>query len=223
MKSIPIHLYFELMSFLASLTLYFQKKTPGYMKSFPVFLLLTVLVEIAGWQTSIHKQRSLNIWIYNFFVIINFDYYLYILRSFIHSSRVKRIIVYAIWSYPVLALIDIFFIQVNEFHSFTFALGCLLIVSACIYYYLELFREPKSIDLLHEQAFWITAGLLFFYSCTFAYFSLINSLFKAHKIFRALNSVLMVVLFLFYLLFSIAFLCRLKIRKPRLQLKKQVL
>jgi hypothetical protein len=186
------------------------------MKSFPVFLLLTVLVETAGWQTSTHRQRSLNIWIYNFYVIISFDYYLYILKNFIHSSRIKKIIGYLLWFYPALALIDIFFIQVHEFHSFTFALGCLLIVSACIYYYLELFREPKSIDLLHEQAFWITTGLLFFYCCTFAFFSLINSLFKAYKIFHALNGVLRVVLFFFYLLFTIAFLCRLKITKPKL-------
>jgi hypothetical protein len=210
MGSIPIHLYFELISFLASITLYFQKGTPRYMKTFPVFLLLTVIVEIVGWQ--LPRQRQTRIWVYNFYVIISFDYYLWILKNFIVKPKAKKLIFYSLWGYPILALIDIFFIQLNEFHSFTFALGCLLVVSACIYYYLELFRRPQSIDLIREQAFWITCGLLFFHCCTFAFFSLMNSLFKSSNILPTLNAILKVILFFFYTLFTIGFLCR--IRKP---------
>jgi len=183
------------------------------MKTFPVFLLLTVLVEIVGWQTALHKQKNISIWVYNFFVIVSFDYYLFILKNFIRSLKAKKIILYSLWIYPVVALIDIFFIQLNEFHSFTFALGCLLIVSVCIYYYFELFRQPQFVNLLHEQAFWITSGLLFFHCCTFAFFSLMNSLYKATKLLQNLNDILKVVLFLFYLMFAIGFLCRLKLRK----------
>src|SRR4051812_45066832 len=103
-SSMPIHIYFELMSFVASLTLYFQRAIPRYMKSFPVFLLLTVIVEIVGWQLPKHRQTR--IWLYNFFIIINFDYYLYILRNFIHNQKIKKIISYSLLGYPILALVD---------------------------------------------------------------------------------------------------------------------
>jgi hypothetical protein len=215
MASIPPHLYFELVAFIASIMLFFLKGTPRYMKSFPFFLLLTLLVEIIGWQMAKVRARTPSIWLYNFFVIVTFDYYLFILKNFIRNTRVKKITAYFIWVYPVIALVDIFFIQKNEFHSFTFAFGCLLIVAGCIYYYLELFRAPKFVNLLREPPFWITAGLLFFFCCTFFFFSLINILFKDSKVLHNANLILRVVLFLFYLLLTVGFLCRMKFKKAQ--------
>jgi hypothetical protein len=207
----PIYIYFELMSFLASITLFFQKETPRYMKSFPVFLLLTVIVEIVASKLN---NRQANIWLYNFYIIINFVFYLYILRNFIHSLKARKIILYCIVTYSILALANILFGQNHEFNSITFALGCLLVVSACIYYFFELFRRPQSVNLPREHAFWITSGLLFFYCCTFAHFSLMNFLFKGSPtILQNLREVLKIILFLFYLLITIAFLCRIRVRK----------
>lgn len=207
----PIHIYFEFISFLASITLFFQKETPGYMKSFPPFLLLTVVVEIIG--SRLHDRQT-NIWLYNFFIIFEFVFYLYVLKNFVYSLKAKKIILYSIVAYPIIALVNIFFGQNYEFNSITFALGCLLVVSACIYYFFELFRRPQSVNLLREHAFWITSGLLFFHSCTFAHFSLLNFLFKGSPaILQNLNHVLKIILFLFYLLFTIAFLCRIEIPK----------
>jgi hypothetical protein len=208
----PIHIYFELISFLASITLYFQRETPRYMKFFPVYLLITIVVEVVGWQ--IHNNRQAVVWLYNFFIIFNFDFYLYILKNFIHSIKARKAILYCIVAYPMLALANILFGQVNAFNSVTYALGCLLVVSACIYYFFELFRRPQSVNLLREHAFWITSGLLFFHCCTFAHFSLLNFLFKGSPtLFKNLNDVLKVIIFLLYLLFTIAFLCRMRFRK----------
>jgi len=209
MASLPIHLYFELVAFVASVSLFFQKGTPRYMKTFPFFLLLTLVIEFVGWQMQTVKAREKSIWLYNFFVIVIFDYYLFILKNFIRNIKVRQVISFFLCMYPVIAIVDIFYIQKHEFHSFTYAFGCVLVVAGCIYYYLELFRAPKFVNLIREPAFWITAGLLFFHCCTFFFFSLINMLFKDSKFLLSANTILKFVLFLFYLLFTIGFLCRL--------------
>lgn len=207
----PIHIYFELISFFASITLYFQKETPRYMKFFPVFLLFTIVVEITGWKIT---DRQANIWLYNFFIIINFDFYLYILKNFIHSLKTRKVILYCMGIYPILALANILFGQNNAFNSVTYSIGCLFVVSASIYYFFELFRRPQFVNLIREHAFWITSGLLFFYCCTFGYFSLANFLFRGSPIIlQNLREVLKIILFLFYSLFTIAFLCRIRIKR----------
>jgi hypothetical protein len=207
----PPYIYFELVSFLASITLYFQKGTPRYMKTLPVFLFMIVVVEILGWKW---VKGQANIWLYNFFIVIQFEYYLYILRNFIYKEKAKKVILYIILAYPILSLANIFFGQNYQFNSITYALGCLLVVSACVYYFYELFRLPKSVNLIREHAFWITTALLFFHCCTFAHFSLLNFLLQGSPaLYRRLGAILLVMLFLFYLLITIGVLCRIIIRK----------
>lgn len=207
----PLHIYFELVSFLASITLFFQKGVPLYMKTFPFFLFMIVVVELIGWKIA---RGQANIWLYNVFIIIEFEYYLYILGNFIYNRKAKKTILYVILSYPILAIVNIFFGQNNQFNSISYALGCLLVVSASIYYFYELFRLPKSVNLIREHAFWLTSAILFFHCCTFAHFSLMNFILQGSPaLFQSLSAIFVVILFLFYLLITIGVLCRIKIRK----------
>jgi len=217
MKPLPVFLYFEVLSFLASLALFFQKGTPRYMKSFPFFLLVTVAVEIIAFNLS--KNRIAKLWLYNIFAVVTFDFYLVILWHFINNRIAKRVIWHSIWIYAVLALANLFFIQVSAFNTITFALGCLIIVVFCIYYFLELFQLPTSINLVKEQAFWISSGLLFFHSCSFMLFSLTNLLSKLSPgILKNLQYLLDMILIMFYLLFTIAFLCKINLKKNKAKL-----
>jgi hypothetical protein len=211
MKPLPVFVYFEVLSFLASLALFFQKGTPRYMRSFPFFLLVTVAVEIIAWRLA--KDRVTKLWLYNIFAVVTFDFYLIIIWHFINNRIAKRIIWHCVWIYAVLALSNLFFIQVNAFNTITWALGCLLIVAFCIYYFLELFQMPTSINLLKEQAFWISSGLLFFHTCSFLLLSLTNLLGKLSPvILENLAYLLGMIISMFYLLFTIAFLCKLDLK-----------
>lgn len=217
MSPLPVYLYFEVLSFLASLTLFYQKGVPRYIRSFPFCLLLMVTVELIGWRLAGNRKTVL--WLYNIFTVINSDYYLFLLWNFIKNRRVKSIIKYSSWIYTLLALANFLFIQVNAFNSMTFALACLIIVASCIYYFLELFQLPTSINLVREQAFWITSGLLFFHCCSFALFSLTNVLSKLKPaVLKSLHSLLDMILIMFYLLFTIACLCRIELKKNKVKL-----
>ncbi|WP_431213185.1 hypothetical protein ACQ86N_47525 [Puia sp. P3] len=100
------------------------------------------------------------------------------------------------------------------FHTMSYCLGCLLIVCACIYYFWELFQQKSSVDLIHQPAFWVCSGLLFFYSCTFPLYGLTKLMESLPKVIlvNLFNIFILLNIFL-YLSFTIAFLCRLKTRK----------
>ena len=201
-------------SFLASLSVYFiSKNAPFYLKLFPPFLLATLAVESFGsYLSSIRKP---NVWLYNFFTVFEFCFYLFVISLIITDIQKKKIIRIMLILYAIVTVVNIIFIQkMKMFHTVTYALGCLLIVIVCIYYFLELFRNPKSVKLTNNPAFWICSGLLFFYCCGFPLYGLTNFISGISKlIIKNFFAIIIILNIFLYSLFTIAFLCRLKIRK----------
>ena len=209
-------LIIETISFLASGTLFFQVSTPTFLRYFFVFLLLTIVVE-----SSVLVKVGINvILLYNFFSAFEFVFYLFILMNIIQNPRIKKAILHILWIYPVSVVVNVFLFQVNVFHSITYTIGCLLTVASCIYYFLEIFRKPGSINLLREPAFWLCTGLLFYYTCSFLLLGLYNYIQGLPKVIIShIYTILTIMNFLLYILFSIAFLCRIKIRRRMLDVK----
>lgn len=214
MSFLPLYVYFIAISFLASLSVYFiSGKVPFYLKLFPPFLLATLTAESFGSYLS--SIRMPNVWLYNFFTILEFCFYLFVLRLIINSNLIKKVIWTILILYPVIAVVNIIFIQkMKAFHTVTYALGCLIIVVFCIYYFLELFKNPKAVKLANNPAFWMCSGLLFFYCCGFPLYGLTNFISGISKlIIKNFFAIIIILNIFLYSLFTIAFLCRLKIRK----------
>lgn len=203
-----------IVSFAASLSIYVQREGDRYLRIFSPFLFITLLIEGSislGWV----KGNNVNNAIYNFFTVLEFTVYLFTLSEIIKNKRVKQIIRIFIYVYIPLALGNIIFIQkIYGFPLLTYALGCLVIVTVCIYYFFELFQAPKSVTLTRQPAFWICSGLLFFYCCSFPLFGPIN-LVRALPPFIVKNflAIINILNVLLYSSFTIAFLCRLRTRK----------
>jgi hypothetical protein len=211
--SIPFDIYFMSVSLIASIVMYFRKNQLLYLKIFPLFLLLTIEVEAAG---TIMSGKNINTSsLYNIFTTLEFVFYFWMLRQIIKNSIAQKIILYCLCLYPVLVLTAIlFWIKPGYFHAPTYALGCLLVVAICIYYFFELFQLPHSVNLIREPAFWICSGLLFFYSCSFPIFGLANIINQLPGfIVRNIEVILNIMNGLLYSLFTIAFLCTLKMRR----------
>ncbi len=206
MDFLPVYIYFIALSFLVSI--YKLKKiSPFYLKIFSPFLFLTFCVETyANYLSSINKS---NIAIYNFFSAFEFCFYLFLISCITRVRKIKNLARYAAGIYGLLAVLNILFIQgVNTFHTTTYAAGCLIIASFCVSYFYEIFRTPGAGKLENNPAFWICAGLLFFYCCGFPLWGLMNIWSKWIVIeletFSGINYLLNSFL---YLLFTIAYLC----------------
>jgi len=209
---LPLYFYFILASFLVSLFLHKQRGTKLYLKLFSPFLGITFLVEVYG--RYLRYQGRNNLLLYSFFTTFEFIFYLYLLSCIIHNLKMRMAIKYILVINALIAFANSLFIQKGGFSSITYSISCLLIVFFCIYYFLELFRSPKFVNLINEPPFWICSGLLFYYCCSFPLFGLITFLSTVPRSlinnFYILVNVMNVLL---YTSFIIAFVCRLKIRK----------
>ncbi|MEO5564231.1 MAG: hypothetical protein ABIR18_12370 [Chitinophagaceae bacterium] len=195
------------LSFLASLTVFYKlNAVDSYLRYFPPFLLATILIELLGLYLN-GKGRD-NILTYNFFTAFEFCFYMWIVNLIINEKQVKKIIRITILVYAIIAAGNIIFIQTGQFHTVTYALGCLMVVVVCIYYFFELFRLPRSIKLSSNPAFWICSGLLFFYCCGFPLFGLLNYWSGISKlVLKNFGQILTILNVFLYSLFTLAFLC----------------
>jgi|SRR6186713_272685 len=210
----PIYFFFIAVSFLASLAVFFRRKSAVYLRLFPLFLALTILVEIVAFRL-VNRKGGTNTALYNFFGVVEFLFYLFVLHEVIHNKRAKRVIFCVSLAYLAWVSINFIFIQkINTFHTMDYAIGCLLIAAVCIYYFYELFQLSHSVNLVRQPAFWICSGLLFFYTCSFPLYGFLNFIkFAPTVIIRNLATILNILNVLLYSSFTIAFLCMIRIRK----------
>jgi hypothetical protein len=214
----PNYLYYIIpivsaVCFLVSLTIFFQPGAERYMKYFSIFLLVNCFFEFATGYTALYGIHNIVLNDAQTLLVISFE--LYLLREIITSRKAKTVFLYIFLLYPVVTLLNIFLVQqVANFATMTYSLGCLLIVIACIYYFWELFQQKAAIDLVRQPPFWICSGLLFYYCCTFPLLGLTNFIERLPKlILQNLLTILIVINICLYLSFTIAYLCRLKIKR----------
>lgn len=208
------YIVFILLAALASSLVYFQKERPSrFLLFFPVYLFTTFTVEYIAVRMS---YKGINtIALYNIFTTIEFVFYLWMFSQIIQHPVIKKMLYNCLWMYPIVFLMNRLFIQKGEqYHTLTAGLGSLLIVLAAIFYFYELFQSEKSVDLAREPSFWISSGLLFFYSCSFPLYSLISYFYSpSNKIVNYLVSLSSLLNILLYSSFIVAFLCKIRIRK----------
>lgn len=209
-----VYIVFILAAALSGLLVYFQKtKAPLFLHLFPWYLFITFGVESLG--TVMAYKGGNTTTLYNIFTVIEFVFYFWMFSRIIQKTSIKKVLRICLWAYPLAFVINKTFIQKGEqYHTYTAGLGSFLIVLAAVYYFYELFQSEKSIDLVREPSFWISSGLLFFYSCSFPLFSLVSHFYSpSNKIINYLASLSSLLNILLYSSFIIAFLCRVRIRK----------
>jgi len=205
MSFLPIYVYFIAISLLASIYVYKGNKYK-YIKLFSPFLLATFLTEFIGSYLSSINQH--NGYIYNFFSVVEFCFYLYIISLIINHPKAKTAIRVTTIAYSVIAVANILFYQGMEtLHTITYSLGCLIIVVACCYYFFELFRLPNAVKLTSNPAFWLCSGLLFFYCCGFPLFAFIRLWAQIKWMIRSFDSIITILNIFLYSLITIALLC----------------
>ncbi len=193
--------------------MYFRKGQPFYLYLFPINLAFVFILEVIGVRLA--SKGLSNITLYNVLGTVQIVFYLWFFSQIIMKLSIRNCLKWLVVLYPVFVVLNKLLIQTGlQYHTLTVALGGLMIVLAAIYYFLELFQSEKSVALAQEPAFWIASGLLFFYSCSFPLFTLVNKFYSpSNKIIFYLIHLSSILNILLYSSFIIAFLCRIKIRK----------
>src|SRR3954471_18769551 len=100
---LPFYNYFIILSCLASITVFFQRRSPLFLKLFPYFLILTFLVEIGNYL--LVRYTGSNLILSNSYTIIQFSFYLFALKEIISGKTAKKIMVYMIGSFLIFSLV----------------------------------------------------------------------------------------------------------------------
>lgn len=198
--------------FLISLTVYLQNPAPFYLKLFPVYFILSFIVDLV--EAYLQKHGRYNSGVYNIAGIIEFCFYFFVLRELILNVKIKKIILFLIFLFPVFALINLYLQKQVGFNPVNFTIGSLITVSFCIYYFVELFQRADSQSLTRLPAFWIITAILFDVVLTFPFFSFVSFMTKMPElIYKNIVAIFYVINILTSVLYTIGFLCRIKIRK----------
>ncbi len=184
-----------------------------YLHTLPFFLLFLYVVEQYGQYLGEHGKH--NIWLYNYSSVVEFVYYIWIVSKMYFLKKHNKNIYIVTTIYCIISLINIYFYQGKTgFHSITYGIGSLLLIGVCIYYFLQLLSFPNQEVLVKQPQFWISSGLLFSFSCDFPFFCLNNfySNLISEKIWPILTSVNHIINIVFYSLFVVAFLCKIRFK-----------
>jgi hypothetical protein len=211
--SLTPEIIFMIICLLTSIIAFFRPSTEIYLRVFPIYLIVTMLVELITYRLGAQGKRT--IIIYNLFSVFEFMFYFFVLMNIITNKKVRKGIKFIMFFYPILAILNFIFLQkANSFHTMSYTLGCILVIALCIIYFIEIFQNPQATSILKLPAFWVCTAIMFSYCCTFPFFSMLNFFETVPKIiFNNLRRIFSIVNILSYTLFTIAFLCRIRIRR----------
>ena len=97
-------------------------------------------------------------------------FYSILFRIHLNNKVLRYIIILLIPFYLILFILNVIFIQglTTSFHSYTFLLGSFfMVVYSCFFLYESILPESINVRLSRQPFFWITIGLLIFYSFRF--------------------------------------------------------
>ena len=177
-----------------------------------VFLALTCIVELIGAWMSYHSYHNARL--YSSFTFFEFVFYQCLFRWELRSPKIKFIITIVLLFYLVCGLLNIFLIQKDDFQSYNYVLGCIIIVVWSVVYFNSLFRVPENESLVRMPFFWIAIGVMFYYTCTFSIYGLHNFITSTMNYYnRVLTFIEDLLNITLYTLFTIGFLCHIRIPK----------
>lgn len=198
-------LFFEIASFLVSLTVFFNKATPRYIKLFSPLLLITCIVETIGCLYNVTYKKGVAC-MFNYYMLLEFVFFFFVLYHIIQHPRLKMIIAGAGAVHFVVRLISII-PNPYRFHTYTYSIGAMLLVFFCVYYFYEFFKAESVRNLRREPAFWICLSILVFFSCTLPIWTTwVLHLTETEKV--LFTTILSITNYVMYTLFIVAFWCQ---------------
>src|SRR5687767_4952497 len=197
---------FEVLTFFVSIMLYLKRNVDLYLRFFPIFLFITVVVEGVGFKL---REKGINSWpMYNFFYVFEFVFYFFVLNLVIQNTLVKNAILFVSTLYPIAAIIYNLSQDMYVFNSLIYNIGALAVVCFSAYYFYEIFKIPLIRNLFKEPPFWISIGLLTYYSCTGPFFVVFKYIDRNGELeWKVYTQILTITNVLLYSSFMMAFVC----------------
>lgn len=211
MFPLPLNMYFEIAAFLTAVICWRSLRN-SKLQWFMPYLLLIVVAELGG-RYLYTELRQPNAWIYNFVVPIEYLFCTWIFYLHYKKPINRYLAIFFMAGFSIYALMICLLNGVTIFHTIFLLVGSFFMIVFSLLYLFELYSNPPKTALLLTPMFWITGGLFIFNAGEFSYnllskYFIDNLMDPQLKLFRAINSRLILVL---YTSFIIAFICHQRI------------
>ena len=145
----------------------FKKSNHQYIKLYIIWLLIASIVEtiLRLFYSSFPDGRLVR-YLYAVLAPINALIFYQIFKArFQHNLFYRRLNIFFITAFFLYSAYNMFF-RINEVGSFndTFLALSILILSFCLRYFYQLFSQTEINDLRQEPLFWLSTGMLFYFS-----------------------------------------------------------
>jgi hypothetical protein len=150
--------YFGACLFLISCVFYFQKRTPGYLKSLSLYCFVNVASEVIVYLYPVAQAKT-----YLVFTLFEGLYFSYLLGFLIRNKKIKKIAVWLPYMLPAYTLW--YFLKHRQIPPFNnvVLLESVILMTTCMAYFKETLTSPTPGYSEKDPAFWIVTGVLFYF------------------------------------------------------------
>lgn len=188
----------------------FRKDWPNHLKAIVLLLPYVLLIEIGVvfFRDRINKGNVLPQ--YNIIMLVEFLVYTYFFKQIIISGFIKKVISIFMVLFPVFWYVSVFFIfKITEWNSYVFLVGGTFTIILALIYCYQLLTSIDDISIGSCSEFWITLGIIIFYSCEVPFMGLYNFLtINYPSLIMKLQIGLQVTNIILYSSFTYAFICK---------------
>lgn len=173
-------------------------------------MVFTVFVELAGLISLIYQIN--NVILFNLYLPLQAILFAWFYRKEGTLRRMSNIINWFIVVFPALVILNGLTLQyfATTFQSYTYLGSSVFMILLAVMYFYELFTNPKLLDvnILRVPFFWVSTGILFYFSGAFLWAAYVNFLITAdYTLAGSISRITTILASLMYTLFAIGFSC----------------
>jgi hypothetical protein len=198
-------------------TIYFYKYRDTPLRYLLVLLWYITLTEFTSWYVGSNQIENFlfikkngvlyTLWLYNLLNTISFSVFFFIYYQSIKKKRFKFWIKIFFICFILLSVINWSFIQsfIYEYSELPKIMGSILIIITVLFYFIELLESEKIIVFHRLLLFWVSIGLLLFYTGTIPFNLKVNGyalIPGIHKLFLIITILALIM----YLTFTFGFI-----------------
>lgn len=185
--------------------LFYRRLTKPF-KIFVYYFLLAALVEIAASLAGVYLGN--NLFLLHFFIPLEFAAFVYLYYQYFSAPTIRKGILYVSILFLGLVIVTIILSGLNTHNSLARSFESIFLIILALSYFYQYFKSNSEVPVYTQPMFWLSSGILIYFSIDFFSFMLINQLIKRNIEMAYLSKMIHVFInIVAYVFYTISFRC----------------